>query len=673
MARKNTIKLLLINGSDNDSERLVSLFRNAGRVARAERVRGAEHLNEALRESWDLLIADDRHPDLNIETTLNEWRRASVDFPAIVQRVDADLPALFAAGAREVVAPEDEQRLILAALRELETVELRRQVERLRERLQEAEQRNALLLGEADQAIAYVADGMIIGANPLFAERFGYADPDELDCLPIIDLIDPDHHESFKAQLKTGAGDLPFRGLRADQESFSARLSLHGAYYDDEPCIQLIVEQPAPATHETSAAAGVDADTGLCSRAALLRQISGAGCLLLIGIDQFTALRRQLGFGGGARLLTELAAFIAAREALPGASLARLGDDSLAVLAPRIDVEQARAWAQQLCQDVEAHIVDLGDQSRQCTISIGIVGFDQHKMPEALLDEALAACEKVREQAGDSGIGNGVSVFESAHPAIEPGRFGANSHSLENALEQQRFALLFQPVISLRGATGEHYEVLLRMRGDTDELELPDNFLDSLGVNADNAKLDRWILLEATKRLAEHRARGNDTRLIINLTVNALQDESLAGWLGVALKAAGLPGSTLLLQLREIDVSNYLLPARNFAEAVCRLGCRFSISGFGQVPDPLKTLKNLPAGWVQIDGAFTRALQTGGDAQPLKALVSAVGEQEIQVIVPFVENAQVLATLWQVGADFIQGHYLQAPGRDMNYEFTDIA
>jgi EAL domain-containing protein (putative c-di-GMP-specific phosphodiesterase class I) len=41
--------------------------------------------------------------------------------------------------------------------------------------------------------------------------------------------------------------------------------------------------------------------------------------------------------------------------------------------------------------------------------------------------------------------------------------------------------------------------------------------------------------------------------------------------------------------------------------------------------------------------------------------------------VPFVENASVLATLWQVGADFIQGHYLQAPSREMDYEFSDIA
>ena len=69
MARKNTIRLLLINASDNESERLISLFRAAGRVARAHRLSGAEDLHNQLQKSahvlddWDLLIADD-HPDM---------------------------------------------------------------------------------------------------------------------------------------------------------------------------------------------------------------------------------------------------------------------------------------------------------------------------------------------------------------------------------------------------------------------------------------------------------------------------------------------------------------------------------------------------------------------------------------------------------------------------------
>src|SRR6218665_3785553 len=74
MARKNTIRLLLVNASDNEAERLISLFRAAGRVARAQRLNSANDLHKHLAGNvlgdWDLLIADDQHPALTVQDTL---------------------------------------------------------------------------------------------------------------------------------------------------------------------------------------------------------------------------------------------------------------------------------------------------------------------------------------------------------------------------------------------------------------------------------------------------------------------------------------------------------------------------------------------------------------------------------------------------------------------------
>ena len=35
-----------------------------------------------------------------------------------------------------------------------------------------------------------------------------------------------------------------------------------------------------------------------------------------------------------------------------------------------------------------------------------------------------------------------------------------------------------------------------------------------------------------------------------------------------------------------------------------------------------------------------------------------------------VESATVLSALWQAGANYIQGHYLQEPSTEMNYDFA---
>lgn len=667
MARKNTIRLLLINASDNDSELMVSLFRNAGRVARAHRIASADDLAAALEQSWDLLIADDNHPELKVETCLEHLEKAGVDFPIIVLRDTAELNALFGAGARDVIGPADEQRLICAALREIENVETRRNVAALQQRIDEAEHRNALLLGEADQAIAYVTDGMVIGANKLFAERFGYEDEAEIDCVPIVDLLSAVDQDGFKSALKNGVeAEFSCTGQRADGETFSANVRLLNSTYDGDPCTQLIVSNQATAA-VASGNSHCDSDTQLFTRQHLIEQLQtrSKGWLLYIAIDKFTELRREIGFSASIKLLADVAQFLNTNNLLTHTLLARVADGGFAMLLDGGSEEDVLEQARKLCSAASAQ-----DFSPTLAFAIGIatIGRDE---ASTVLDKAFEAEEKARANSN----GERVHLQRIATRAqVAQNTVSDPDHVLDEALEEQRFALLFQPIISLRGASGEHYEVLLRMRGATDALELPDNFIESLGVSANNAKLDRWVLLEATKQLAANRAQNNDTRLVINLTANALLDESLATWLGVALKAAALPPSSLILQLREADVINDMATARKFAEAAHQLGCRIAVSGFGRTAESHKELiQAVRADMAQIDGNFTRALHTSGDAQALKTLIAEISSAGVKTIVPFVENASVLATLWQAGADFIQGHYLQAPSREMNYEFTEFA
>lgn len=667
MARKNTIRLLLINASDNDSELLISQFRNAGRVARAHRVADAADFVACLQQEWDLLIADDNHPEIKLESCLEHLQEAKSDLPIIVLRNTTDVKALFARGVRDVIAPTDEQRLVCAALREIDHIDLQRNIKTLQQRIDEAEQRNALLLDEADQPIAYVTDGMVIGANALFAERFGYDDESEIDCVPIVDLLSAVDQDGFKSALKNGVeAEFACSGQRADGETFSANVRLLNSTYDGDACTQLIIADPSTAT-AGGGNSNCDSDTQLFTRQFLIEQITkrSKGWLLFIAIDKFTELRREIGFNASIELIKNVAQFIADNDSFTPTALARVADNGFAMLLDAGEGDDIIEQARQLSAAASKH-----NFSPSITLSIGISAVGQDEAA-TVLDKAFEAEEKARTNSN----GDRVHLQRIATRAqVAKNTVNDAEHLLDEALEVQRFALLFQPIISLRGATGEHYEVLLRMRGATDTLELPDNFIESLGTSAANAKLDRWVILEATKQLAVNRGKGNDTRLVINLTANVLLDESLATWLGVALKAAGLPPATVILQLSEADIANDMQAAKKFANAIHQLGCKISLSGFGRVPESHKELVTaVRADMAQIDGNFTRMLHTNNDSQSLKTLIAETGSTGVKTIVPFVENASVLATLWQVGADFIQGHYLQAPSREMNYEFTDIA
>jgi EAL domain-containing protein (putative c-di-GMP-specific phosphodiesterase class I) len=45
---------------------------------------------------------------------------------------------------------------------------------------------------------------------------------------------------------------------------------------------------------------------------------------------------------------------------------------------------------------------------------------------------------------------------------------------------------------------------------------------------------------------------------------------------------------------------------------------------------------------------------------------------EINTITPGVTDAAVLSVLWTLNVDFVQGEFLQAPQKELNYDFSSM-
>ena len=242
--------------------------------------------------------------------------------------------------------------------------------------------------------------------------------------------------------------------------------------------------------------------------------------------------------------------------------------------------------------------------------------------------------------------------------------------NVQKSLDQGKFKLLFQPILSLRGAEKEHYEVLLRMIDDNDEEISPTEFLNEAASIHASTKIDRWVILEATKMLANHRKNDHDTVLIIHLSVDSMLDESLVPWLSVVFKTAKLPTDAIIFQVNEVDINDHLNDAKRFTQALNKIGCGISVNHFGCVLNPFKVLNQVTSNYVKIDGSFTQDVQNNEEGvKALNELVSELHQSDKITIVPFVESASLLSKLWQSGVHYIQGYYLQAPAEGMDYDF----
>ncbi|RLU02425.1 MAG: EAL domain-containing protein [Ketobacter sp.] len=689
MSKKaETIKLLILHESPDDAEQLMNLIRNSGRATRGQMIESSDSLVQALGAGqWDLMLL---RPDANevfAMECLKEVKKQSKDIPAIllVDEYDAEeVVEGLREGYEDVVVMDDQDRLILVIQRELRNLMERRARRTAELHLKEAEKRCAMLLDSSRDAITYITDGMHTYANDSYLELFGYDDAEDLEGMPIMDMVAPKDHEEFKQFLRaysageSDTNEFVCHGLCTDGTEIQARMIFSNATYDGEPCTQILIrtnQADAELQEKLKEISSQDLLTGLYNRSHFTQELdkvmqwavtqSKTAALAYIQLDNFASVQSDIGIAGADMVLADIATLI--RETLPeGTILARFGDEIFTALIKEKSLEEGRAIGESVRAAVEDHLSEVQDRTVQVTASVGITLISENTDDaEEIMTRAHQASEQVREE---NPLGNGVSVFDPASvKKIDPSDTGA---VVQEAIDKGLFKLLFQPVIDLRGGSGELYEAFLRMVDEDGKEVSPSDFLGAASQQDLSEKIDRWVILQSIKLLSDHRANGHDTKLIINITGESLKDQTLLPWLSVALKAARMPSDAIVFQFAENDATTYLKQAKEFTRGLKELHCKISISRFGCALNPFNTLKHLEVDYLKVDGSFMKDIGSDESREALKEMVAAAHAQGKLTIAPFVESAAILSTLWQIGVNYIQGYYLQAPTEQMNYDFS---
>jgi multidomain signaling protein FimX len=696
MSANDTIRLLLLNNSRSEAERLISMLHASGKPNRAQYVENEDSLVKLLQEqSWDLLIGNNNTTNLSPANAIKQIRRLNKDVPVILLNDEENPSAVVEGlklGAVDVVNLDDDQHLLLVIERELRNREQRQAKRFADRRFREAEKRSQQLLDSSRDAIAYVQDGLYLYANESFADLFEYEDKDDIEAMPIMDMVcdaDQSRLKNFLKEFMLKGDDaesstLSFKGVTQEGSEKLIKLEVSLVTYDEEACIQFLARASQEVIVQNAVNEELEAQikqikwqdlvTGLYNRQYFLNEldriINGASenkhySLLYIELDEFTErVQKIFGVSGADIALGNIAALLRAKIQTHDI-VARLNDSTFTLIMPNIKAEIAIARAQKLCSDIESHIIEIDHKTLQITASIGISLINETSTDASTsINQARSAMEKVRNNKG-----NGASLYE---PEVSPKNTKQNiTQAIQQALDTEKFKLLFQPIISLRGSDEEYYEVYLRMIDQDGNAVSPSQFLDIAEEISASTRIDRWVILESIKMLAEHRNKGNKTKLIVNISRHSICDETLIPWLGVAFKAAKLPADAIVFQASEVDVTNHLNAAKNFSEGLGKMKSQFSICSFGCSLNPFNTLKHITSSFIKIDGSFTKDIQSNNESpETLINLISKLhGENKI-TIVPYVENASVLSTLWQAGAHYIQGHYLQEPTHQMSYDFS---
>jgi len=691
VSNEKLLRVLSIFDSSEEAEVLINVLRNAGYIVRDIRVEDAEDMETAIEENpLDLIFAKQTLPMFDAQQAVKIIATSGRDIPLIVITPPNETMSAIDTlnmGARDAVASDQDAHLKFVAQREFDAVLNRRALRQNEKLLYETEKRARKLINNSRDAIAYVHDGAHIYANNSYLKMFGYTDLEDIEGMPILDMVSSDQHSKLKEFLRGYAkgqitdNSLDVVGQHTNGKTFNITMEFSNASMEGESCSQIIIRDQAKSKElekQLNVLSKQDLLTGLYNHTYFIEQadkmisraINGQakGCLLYIMLDNYDEIKDNVGISGRDLLLSDIASSLKEKVSHLGL-LSRFEGPVFTLLLNKANQAQTEKVAKGICKLVQNHISEVNKRSISTTVSIGITSINE---TSSNLNDCLALAEKGAKASEKAG-GNQYNMFNPAVEELaEKEQMNAWVTKIKFALKKDNFYLLYQPTVSLRGESGEHYEVAVRMKDENGDEILPDDFLPAAEDNNLINYIDRWVIAHVFILLADRMKKGISTRFFIKLSSGSLTDLEFLPWVTERIKSLRLDADSLVFTLNEATALNYLKQAKATFQGLRSINCRISLENFGTEQNTFQSFKHFDVNYIKIDSSLAVNLKDSIENQEkLKEIAEKASEQGIQAIAAFVEDANSMALLWQSSISFIQGYFLQQPATELTYDFDE--
>jgi len=382
--------------------------------------------------------------------------------------------------------------------------------------------------------------------------------------------------------------------------------------------------------------------------------------LAIVDMDRFGLLNASFGTATGDRGLARVAERL--RAALRKDELAgRLGNDEFGLLLEASDTTEAVARAERLARLVET--TPLGGpagQAARITASIGIT-----LLSGGETTQVLRQAEQAARRARDAG-GNQVRCYHPDEPAYsEANRTLEWAAQVQTALDDGRLALVRQPIHALAHPGLPACEYLVRLVGADGKLVSPAEFLPAAEHYAMAREIDRWVIDRTLQRLgADPEGLAGLEFASVNISAQSLDDPDLVVFVLSTLARHGVPADKLCLELTETAAVADIDAARVLIRILRAAGCRFALDDFGSGMASFGYLRELDVDLIKIDGRFVRNIAANRvDRGMVEAMQEIARLTEKRTIAEFVEGADALECLREIGVDYAQGYALGRPER----------
>jgi len=241
---------------------------------------------------------------------------------------------------------------------------------------------------------------------------------------------------------------------------------------------------------------------------------------------------------------------------------------------------------------------------------------------------------------------------------------------LHQALKQDEFFLLYQPIVELISNKIIGAEALVRWRRSDGTIVSPDQFIPITEQTGIIKELGNKILYDACHKLKQWNDKGLDLSISVNLSPAQFHtsETRLQDYIKSLLDECSLAPSCLTLELTEsllIDESSDIIIT---LETLSEMGVKLAVDDFGTGYSALSYLRKFPVNILKIDRTFVNDIPSSKeDVALVKAIIAMAHSLDLIVLAEGIETVEQNKFLIEHSCSRGQGYLYGRPQTDDDF------
>lgn len=376
--------------------------------------------------------------------------------------------------------------------------------------------------------------------------------------------------------------------------------------------------------------------------------------IAVLDLDKFKSINDNYGHQAGDFILIQ-ASKIFKSSIKASDILIRYGGEEFLLLIHNKD-----SSALEICQKIRERVMN-GEyfyEGNEIKLSVSI-GLHIHPSLEKNIHEAIKTADKMLYLAKKNGR-NRIEIYDEKMQS-QDSNASKDIAFVKEALDENRVTCYYQPIYNYKSGEIYKYESLVRIISKDGKIVPPFEFLPQIKDTNIHYKLTQRILNIVFEKIKESKKN-----ISVNINFSDLINSDIEETIIMHLKESPESANKITFEILESSEIDDVELFKEKTSMLHSLGAKVSIDDFGSGYSNFKTIIDIEANYLKIDGSLIKNIDKNiKDYKVAKSIIHFAAQSNMKTVAEFVHSKEVFDKLIELNVDFMQGYYISTPKADI--------